>query len=64
MALNTCVTADQKQRRRLLFYNRLAFFIWLLLGLFDFLFWYIDGKQRTKSYEKLSKEIDELLKKE
>ena len=48
----------------LLFYDRLVFFIWLLLGLFDFLFWFIDGKQRTKSYEELNKEINELLKEE
>ena len=48
----------------LLFHDRLVFFIWLLLGLFDFLFWYVDSKQRTKSYEELSKEIDELLKEE
>ena len=48
----------------LLFFDRTVFFIWLLLGLFDFLFWDIDSKQRTKSYEKLNKEMDELLNEE
>jgi hypothetical protein len=46
----------------LLFYDRTIFLIWLVLGLFDFLFWNMENKQRRKSYEELNEEIDELLK--
>ena len=49
----------------LLFYDRTAFFSWLLWGgLFYFPFGRKETKRSTKPYDELSKEIDELLKEE
>ena len=49
----------------LLFYDRSAFFAWLLWGgLFYFPFGRKETKRSTKPYDELSKEIDELLKEE